>query len=371
MEKALGVPVMEQEQFSILLGILEAHNMEQEKKQVVDIAEYLDTMDKRLDEILNELQEVKEQLREIKDKGVKAAAARVITSVQGKIQEAKVQLTALKERFTEGMVKTVEAFKEKGAQALTKTLNLFGIHKGIKKLHNHLELSILAADRGIERLGNMADEVHEAKTHIGNIGRVLTGREQKRVVVRDVEKGAVYQMQKGLFYVMGVMKGMKHGTEVTLQRLAGFTEKTGQIRKPSVRENLQAICKDEKQTESKTVEPGQSQNAQITFFAAECMESTTHGELRDNLTLPEAVKAYQEIRKRGSSSGPGIGFILRDSSQPDYWFSKWPLFQGGRIAQDEIDQIPFYRDHPLVKQAVQDIKQFFPNAQKGEKHPAR
>lgn len=99
--------------------------------------------------------------------------------------------------------------------------------------------------------------------------------------------------------------------------------------------------------------------AEITFFAAECMEFPERmGELQENLTLPEAVKAYQKICGRNRSCGPGIGFVLQDENIPDYSGVKWPLYQGRGIAREMIDLIPAYRDHPLVKQAAEDMEPY-------------
>ncbi len=44
--------------------------------------------------------------------------------------------------------------------------------------------------------------------------------------------------------------------------------------------------------------------AKITFFAAECMEFLDCGEKYEDLSLPEAVEAYQRICKKGSAYGP-------------------------------------------------------------------
>lgn len=99
--------------------------------------------------------------------------------------------------------------------------------------------------------------------------------------------------------------------------------------------------------------------AEITFFAAECMEFPERmGELHENLTLPEAVKAYQKICGRNRFYGPGIGFVLQDGNIPDYSGVKWPLYQGRGIAREMIDLIPAYRDHPLVKRAVDDMESY-------------
>lgn len=99
--------------------------------------------------------------------------------------------------------------------------------------------------------------------------------------------------------------------------------------------------------------------AEITFFAAECMEFPERlGELHENLTLSEAVDVYMWICRRNRPYGPGIGFVLQDENIPDYSGIKWPLYQGRGIAQEMIELIPAYRDHPLVKQAVEDMKPY-------------
>ena len=99
--------------------------------------------------------------------------------------------------------------------------------------------------------------------------------------------------------------------------------------------------------------------AEITFFAAECMEFPERlGELRENLTLTEAVDVYMGICGRNGSYGPGIGFVLEDESIPDYSGIRWPLYQGRGIAREMIDLIPAYREHPLVKQAVENMNPY-------------
>ncbi len=50
--------------------------------------------------------------------------------------------------------------------------------------------------------------------------------------------------------------------------------------------------------------------------------------------------------------------MLQDENIPDYSGIRWPLYQGMGIAQEMIELIPAYRDHPLVKQAVEDMKPY-------------
>lgn len=45
----------------------------------------------------------------------------------------------------------------------------------------------------------------------------------------------------------------------------------------------------------------------------------------------------------------------------------WPLYQGGRIALEEIKLIPVYQNHLLVRAAVQGIKGYLSNMSKNGK----
>ena len=367
MESTLKVPLMEQEQLEELLRILDEKGMTEEKEQVSGLAQYLDAMDTQLGAVLKELGDVKEQLGVIQDQGIKAAAVRVVAKVEGKVQEAREQIHVLKEKFMEGVQKTVKNFREKGVLTLAKMIDFLGLQKGIQTVHNQLSQSVLSMDRGIDRLGSMADELHAAKTHIGNIGRELAGKESVKTPGRDMERGSVFQIQKGLYHVMGVTAGMKDRTEKMLSKMERLTEHAEHLKKPSIRESLKSIQSEGTEHEKDREETGHDKHASISFFAAECMEFHNFGEMQENLTLQEAVREYQRIRRKGSAKGPGIGFVLQDPTIPDYSGIQWPLFNRREIAAEELKLIPEYQNHPLVKEAVGELKQYLPELTKNEK----
>lgn len=114
----------------------------------------------------------------------------------------------------------------------------------------------------------------------------------------------------------------------------------------------------------------EKKEATIHFFAADCMEFVDYGRCIETKTIAEAVAAYKKICRSDKGWGSGIGFILHDSRIPDYSDTKWPLYMGG-IAQDQIDLIPAYKNHLLVKQAVREIEQYLPELSKPVTKPIR
>ena len=104
----------------------------------------------------------------------------------------------------------------------------------------------------------------------------------------------------------------------------------------------------------------------LTFYAAECMEFPVLGEYHEASTLEEAMRLYEKIPSDRMNGGKGIGFNLDDGS--DY-AGGYPLVQGGKVATDMIDLVEHYRNHPLVQQAVEDAKRYYPDARETEYQP--
>lgn len=239
--RTASVPLREQENLKELLGILEEHGLEKEKSQLIELAGYIDSMDQQFGKVLKELQTVKQQLDKIQEKGIRQSAIKAVTKVEGRVNAAKTQLAVLKARFMDGVNRTLTGLKEKGILAVSKTIDFLGIRQGLTGIKMHLHQSIESADRGILQLANIGDEMHGVKTHLGNIKRELAGKEPQEAGSRNVEKGAVFQVQKLLYGAMEMLEGMEKQTDQTIQRLDLIGEKAEEIRKPSVKENLRLL----------------------------------------------------------------------------------------------------------------------------------
>lgn len=241
MGTSLSVPLREQENLKELFRILDENGLKEEKEQVLSLADYIDSMDEQFGKVLSELQDVKQQLDQMQEKGIRQSALRTVRAVESKVGEARVQLKVLKVRFVDSVNRTIKGFKEKGTLAVYQTIDFFGIRKRLQAVKMHLHRSIESADRGIDRLSGIGDEIHGVKTHLGNIKRELAGKEPLTVGSREVEKGAVFQVQKMLYGTMGVLDHMEKHTDRTIRRLDSLGERAQGIQRPSVRGSLKAI----------------------------------------------------------------------------------------------------------------------------------
>ena len=104
----------------------------------------------------------------------------------------------------------------------------------------------------------------------------------------------------------------------------------------------------------------------LTYYVAECMEFPVLGEYHEVDTLAEAVKLYEKIPADRMNGVKGIGFNLDDGS--DY-AGAYLLMEGGKVVTEMIDLVEHYKNSPLVQQAVEEIKKYYPDTRETEYQP--
>ena len=119
--------------------------------------------------------------------------------------------------------------------------------------------------------------------------------------------------------------------------------------------------------------PAEQEEPRISFYVAECMEYPVMGEYHENLTLQEAYELYEKIPSERINGVKGIGFRLEDESIYDGLFE---LMSGGTVIKDVINEIPHYKESPLVQKAITDMEtilagQGIRKAVEAEKEPAQ
>ena len=241
MEESLSTPLKEQEKFRELFQILDEKGLYEEKGQIPNLVDYIDNIDKQFGKVLKELKTVKHHVKKLEERGLKQRLLRTIGALEGKLCAARDELIEVKNQLVDGVHRTIDEFKSRGVLAVYKTIDFLGIKRGLLGVKRQLHQSLETADRGIVSLGNIGDEMYGVKTHLGNIKRELAGKEPLTVGSREVEKGAVFQVQKMLYGTMGVLDHMEKHTDRTIRRLDSLGERAQGIQRPSVRGSLKAI----------------------------------------------------------------------------------------------------------------------------------
>lgn len=138
-------------------------------------------------------------------------------------------------------------------------------------------------------------------------------------------------------------------------------EKTGSIEDYLEQANKYLDEKENAINQQETVKEEPKQT--LTFYVAECSEFHSLGAFYDNLTLEEAVKAFQTIPPERMNGVKGLGFHLHTEGQELHMDSEYDILTGKAIDVDLINHIEEFRDNPLVQQAVKEVIEHFPEAE--------
>ena len=93
----------------------------------------------------------------------------------------------------------------------------------------------------------------------------------------------------------------------------------------------------------------------ISFYAAECAEFPVMGEVHYDLTLPEALEAYEKIPSERMHGLKCVGFDLKDGSDYEGMQS---LMIEGKIQKEFLNSIPEFRENSYVQNAISRVEKY-------------
>ena len=99
----------------------------------------------------------------------------------------------------------------------------------------------------------------------------------------------------------------------------------------------------------------------ISFYAAECAEFPVMGEVHYDLTLPEALEAYEKIPSERMHGLKCVGFDLKYGSDYEGMQS---LMIEGKIQKEFLNSIPGFRENFYVQNAISRVEKYLE-----ERHP--
>ena len=162
-------------------------------------------------------------------------------NITDKVKSAKNTLLDMKHQIKNTIDKGLKEFKEKGKDALTSTMKKLNIKGMLQTMKNSFDHINQQADKEIDHLTKLGDEIHAVNHHFKNIGHVIMGKQISNTNPRDSNKGMISYVQNALFHVMDKMTTLsqktQHGIDKIENRETEFKEKH------SVKQSLHEIKK--------------------------------------------------------------------------------------------------------------------------------
>lgn len=209
LESSLFIPLAEQEHLKDFFSLMKGNGKKIQAEDMESVIKYMESLQKDLREAIEEVDYLRDQIQAMQDDTLRAKLSNIYMEMQESIHNAWEQIQSARVEVADMAQKAVSACKKKGIQALDKAMDASHIHEGLSRMEVFLSKAGAAVDRKQVKTGYIADDVHEIKGHIKNIGRTMAGKERETVEDRDPSKGIFAKIEKSMEYCKNLIDGMK------------------------------------------------------------------------------------------------------------------------------------------------------------------
>ena len=250
-----AVALREQPEIRELFQVLEGNGLKKERQEVETLVNYLEGMESQFDQVMKELKEVRGQLEQIQDRGIKATAARIQDSAEGKVREIGGQIALVKTNLVQSAKNAVHDYKEKGMDTLRRAVSAMKIPIALSALKESLHSGMESMERNAAKIGIVGGELNKAAQHTKNARRALIGRRTKELAEPKGDKGVLAKIQKAFLSFGRSFAAMEKAAGNAQKRMEQFCR--GEDKKPSVKAELRQIKRG--RNESQKIQPAREQ----------------------------------------------------------------------------------------------------------------
>lgn len=101
-----------------LISVLEQNGLQKQKEEVQALVGYIDGMEEKLSQMMDEMKEMRLEVGKLHDKGIRARCSQLVDTVEGKVRQTKVMVSTAKENLISSAKQMAQTFREKGRSAL-------------------------------------------------------------------------------------------------------------------------------------------------------------------------------------------------------------------------------------------------------------
>jgi hypothetical protein len=176
--QSANAPLMENQYVQELFSIMQDNG--KDTKGLAELIGRVGEMEGFVTRAEQKIADMKSQLAEMKEAQghpVRTALQSAIKALETKVAEVKERISELKTAIIDGCKTAVEAFKEKGAAALSGIAKFFHIKSALKAIDKTADSDIATCDRAVANINKFAQNYHEVGRGVKNMGLIIIGRE--------------------------------------------------------------------------------------------------------------------------------------------------------------------------------------------------
>ena len=199
-----------------LISVLEQNGLQKQKEEVQALVGYIDGMEEKLSQMMDEMKEMRLEVGKLHDKGIRARCSQLLGTAEGKIHQVKSMVSTAKENLISSAKQMVQTFREKGRSALCHAAQALHIPSVLSRMGRGFAHSEKSMGQLAVRLDSMREELHQAGGHIKNAGLALT--ESKEL---SADKGVLAKLRSFVLSCGKVFSEMERDMALTVERING------------------------------------------------------------------------------------------------------------------------------------------------------
>ena len=201
-----------------LISVLEQSGLQKQKEEVQALVGYIDGMEEKLSQMMDEMKEMRLEVGKLHDKGIRARCSQLADTVEGKVRQTKVMVSTAKENLISSAKQMVQTFREKGRSALCHAAQALHIPSVLSRMGRGFAHSEKSMGQLAVRLDSMREELHQAG---GHAGLALTGKEPQESKELSADKGVLAKLRSFVLSCGKVFSEMERDMALTVERING------------------------------------------------------------------------------------------------------------------------------------------------------
>ncbi len=221
-------PLTQDEMIKELIDLLKANQMGDKANDLYETATYLDGLEHKLNQVMDELASVKKQLAEFQEQSIikdfKESLSNMIDKMENRCIEIKAQIFEAKDQITDKTKEIVQAVKLKGKEALNKVAEFAGIKEKLEGVRGKIKEAVIDTNHAIVKIDGLGSGMREAGQKIANTIRTFADKEEMDYSQKEKKFSKTEAIKKPFLMKRRLLVGMELRLDAAIDKVDNLSK---------------------------------------------------------------------------------------------------------------------------------------------------
>ncbi len=247
MEQTANTKMTKDQIIKELIELLNRNQQREAANDVFEMAAYIDSMEEKMDAVIQELADVRKQLVEMEKRQERKAVRQVISETVEKLElqcrKMKQQLFEVRTEVRAKAAEIVAEVKQKGKKALNKVAEFLGIKEKLQNIRQNVQESVVDVDRSIAKIDALGTGMREAVQKAANTIRSFADKPEKEYEERKFSK--TEQLKKPLQAKRKLLSGILNCADAAIGKVEKLSDDVKQYQSERADQEIERVAGEE------------------------------------------------------------------------------------------------------------------------------